>query len=173
MDGEMFKMFMDLAKPNTDREIETCGILAGIEKRNALFITHILIPKQTGSTDRCTMTNEDEIFEYSIDNGLLTFGWLHTHPNHDCFLSSVDVHTHLSYQMLLKEAVAVVVAPKMKVNFGVFALTDPHGMKTIENCDERGFHPHEKNGIYENTKHTEIRWGSPIYRVVDFRSMKD
>ena len=29
----------------------------------------------------------------------------------DCFMSSVDVHTHCAYQLMLPEAVAVVYAP--------------------------------------------------------------
>lgn len=35
-----------------------------------------------------------------------------THPTQTAFLSSVDLHTHCSYQLMLPEAVAIVCAPK-------------------------------------------------------------
>src|SRR5690348_7076016 len=97
-----------------------------------------------------TRINEEEVFEYQEKHSLLTFGWIHTHPNHDCFLSSVDMHTHCSYQFLLKEAVAVVVAPNASPkffffkslltfhSFGIFSLTDPYGLTSIQACPKKG-----------------------------------
>lgn len=35
-----------------------------------------------------------------------------THPSQTAFLSSVDLHTHCSYQLMMPEAVAIVCAPK-------------------------------------------------------------
>jgi len=35
-----------------------------------------------------------------------------THPTQTAFLSSVDLHTHSSYQLMLPEAIAIVCAPK-------------------------------------------------------------
>lgn len=35
-----------------------------------------------------------------------------THPTQTAFLSSVDLHTHCSYQMMLPEAIAIVCSPK-------------------------------------------------------------
>eukprot|EP01118_Nematostelium_gracile_P011060 TRINITY_DN3890_c0_g2_i1.p1 TRINITY_DN3890_c0_g2~~TRINITY_DN3890_c0_g2_i1.p1 ORF type:complete len:135 (+),score=23.00 TRINITY_DN3890_c0_g2_i1:61-405(+) len=114
------------------------------------------------------MTNEDEVFAHSIEEDLMTLGWIHTHPSHDLFLSSVDMHTHVSYQVLLKEAIAVVVAPRRRPNFGIFHLRDPYGVKTIQNCDFRGFHPHEQ-GLYTNCDHVVVNRGDPTYLVVDLR----
>lgn len=37
-----------------------------------------------------------------------------THPTQTAFLSSVDLHTHCSYQLMLPEAIAIVCAPKHK-----------------------------------------------------------
>ena len=34
-----------------------------------------------------------------------------THPSQTAFMSSVDLHTHYSYQVMLDEAIAIVVAP--------------------------------------------------------------
>lgn len=40
------------------------------------------------------------------------FAIVQTHPTQTAFLSSVDLHTHCSYQLMMPEAVAVVCAPK-------------------------------------------------------------
>lgn len=104
---ELFDAFAELVRPNTVRDIETCGILAGtlvpmfklvtdLQKNNCFIVTHVIIPKQTGSSDTCAMTHEDEVFSYQEENDLLTLGWIHTHPSHQLFLSSVDLHTHSS-----------------------------------------------------------------------------
>jgi len=79
VDGEIFDGFMYAAHSNTIREIETCGILCGKLKRDesGFTVTHLIIPKQTGTTDTCATTNEDEIFEYQMKHDLLTLGWIH------------------------------------------------------------------------------------------------
>lgn len=60
-----------------------------------------------------------------------------------CFMSSLDLHTHASYQATLPEAVAIVCAPNDEPSFGLFRLTAPFGLQTILNCREPGlFHPH-------------------------------
>lgn len=35
-----------------------------------------------------------------------------THPTQTAFLSSVDLHTHCAYQLMMAEAIAIVCAPK-------------------------------------------------------------
>ncbi len=37
---------------------------------------------------------------------------IHTHPTQSCFMSSMDLHTHVAYQQMLPEAIAIVCAPK-------------------------------------------------------------
>lgn len=37
-----------------------------------------------------------------------------THPTQTAFLSSVDLHTHCSYQMMLPESIAIVCSPKFQ-----------------------------------------------------------
>ena len=51
-----------------------------------------------GTSDSCTMVNDDELFEYQFSQELLTLGWIHTHPSQTAFLSSVDLHNHYGYQ---------------------------------------------------------------------------
>lgn len=40
------------------------------------------------------------------------YACLQTHPTQTAFLSSVDLHTHSSYQLMLPEAIAIVCSPK-------------------------------------------------------------
>lgn len=57
------------------------------------------------------MTDEISTFEAQIKYNILTLGWIHTHPQFDVFLSSVDLHNQLGYQSQLKEAIAIVYSP--------------------------------------------------------------
>lgn len=104
--------FLQLAQKNTSSNIETCGILAGKLASNQLTITHVIIPKQKGTSDSCTTMNEEELFDKQDQLNLITLGWIHTHPTQTAFLSSVDLHTHCSYQIMMTEAIAIVCAPK-------------------------------------------------------------
>lgn len=128
--------FLSLASKNTSNNVETCGILAGSLSYNRLIITHVIVPKQSGSSDSCTTMNEEEIFDIQDQHNLITLGWIHvncifgvdgvhhlfihcfvcfylqTHPSQTAFLSSVDLHTHCSYQIMMPEAIAIVCAPK-------------------------------------------------------------
>ncbi|XP_010479308.1 PREDICTED: AMSH-like ubiquitin thioesterase 1 [Camelina sativa] len=139
----MMDTFMRLAKSNTRKNLETCGILAGSLKNRKFYITALIIPKQESTSDSCQATNEEEIFEVQDKQSLFPLGWIHTHPTQSCFMSSIDVHTHYSYQIMLPEAVAIVMAPQdSSRNHGIFRLTTPGGMTVIRNCDRRGFHSH-------------------------------
>uniref|UniRef100_A0A3N7FQS5 MPN domain-containing protein n=1 Tax=Populus trichocarpa TaxID=3694 RepID=A0A3N7FQS5_POPTR len=76
-----------------------------------------------------------------------------THPSQSCFMSSIDLHTHFSYQAMVPEAFAIVMAPTdQSRSYGIFRLSDPGGMSVLKECEESGFHPHG-----------EPADGSPIY----------
>ncbi|KAI8641468.1 hypothetical protein BD408DRAFT_418087 [Parasitella parasitica] len=166
--------FLSIAQPNTNNKIETCGILAGTLKNNVLKITTLIIPKQIGTSDTCTTENEEDLFDIQDKHDLLTFGWIHTHPTQSCFLSSVDLHTHCSYQLMLPEAIAIVCAPAQKPNFGIFRLTDPPGLDVISNCKKTpAFHPHPDLPIYtgaENGGH--VKTADYDFKVLDLRDKK-
>ena len=66
------------------------------------------LPLQTGTANNCETTDEDEIFCYCTEHDLVTLGWIHTHPSQTCFLSSVDLHTHCSWQVTAVTAVTAV-----------------------------------------------------------------
>ncbi|XP_077958852.1 AMSH-like protease isoform X3 [Gasterosteus aculeatus] len=134
--------FLLLADSNTARGIETCGVLCGRLTHNEFMLTHVVVPKQSAGPDFCDMENVEELFSFQDQQSLLTLGWIHTHPTQTAFLSSVDLHTHCSYQLMLPEAIAIVCAPKHN-DAGVFRLTGS-GMSEVSVCRLKGFHPHSK-----------------------------
>lgn len=171
--AKMMDEFLQLARRNTDKNLETCGVLAGSFKNAAFYVTALIIPKQEATSDSCQTVNEEEIFNWQDERNLFQLGWIHTHPKQTCFMSSIDLHTHYSYQVMLPEAIAIVMAPTDSTQqSGIFRLTDPEGVKVIQNCQERGFHPHEQpsdgGSIYEHSGHV-LMSSRLAYQVVDLR----
>ncbi|XP_029710205.1 STAM-binding protein-like [Aedes albopictus] len=160
--------FLALASHNTTSNVETCGILAGRLAQNRLLITHVIVPKQRGTSDSCTTMNEEDIFNYQDQHNLITLGWIHTHPSQTAFLSSVDLHTHCSYQMMLEEAIAIVCSPKYQET-GFFCLTPNYGLDYISQCRLTGFHPHPKDPpLFMEALHIVLEDTAKI-EVVDLR----
>lgn len=148
--------FLLLAESNTLRGIETCGILCGKLTHNEFTITHVIVPKQSAGPDYCDVENVEELFSVQDQHGLLTLGWIHTHPTQTAFLSSVDLHTHCSYQLMLPEAIAIVCSPKHK-DTGIFRLTNA-GMLEVSACKKKGFHPHTKDPrLFSICKHVLVK----------------
>ncbi|NXO01609.1 STABP protein, partial [Rhinopomastus cyanomelas] len=152
---ELCHKFLQLADANTARGVETCGILCGRLMRNEFTVTHVIVPKQHGGPDYCNTENEEELFMVQDQHGLVTLGWIHTHPTQTAFLSSVDLHTHCSYQMMLPESVAIVCSPKYQET-GFFKLTE-HGLQEISLCRQKGFHPHAKEPpLFTSCSHVSV-----------------
>ncbi|NXE29888.1 STABP protein, partial [Ardeotis kori] len=152
---ELCQKFLQLADANTVRGVETCGILCGKLMRNEFTITHVIVPKQHGGPDYCNTENEEELFVIQDQHGLVTLGWVHTHPTQTAFLSSVDLHTHCSYQMMLPESIAIVCSPKYQET-GFFKLTE-HGLEEISSCRQKGFHPHSKDPpLFTTCNHVSV-----------------
>ncbi|XP_045214573.1 STAM-binding protein-like [Mercenaria mercenaria] len=161
--------FMNIAEQNTRRNVETCGILSGKMDHGVFFITHVLVPKQTGTSDSCNAENEEDLFEFQDSNDLLSLGWIHTHPTQTAFLSSVDLHTHYPYQQLMPEAVAIVVSPKFNET-GVFMLTPDRGLPEVARCSKRGHHEHTKHPpVFETCSHARFVDDRNVI-LVDLRS---
>ncbi|CAK8537040.1 unnamed protein product [Lathyrus sativus] len=147
--------FLDLAKENTEKDLETCGILGAFLEKGTLYMTTLIIPKQESASNSCNATNEEEVFTILNERSLYAVGWIHTHPSQSCFMSSVDLHTQYSYQAMIPEAFAIVLAPTdTSRSCGLFRITEPDGMDILKNCPERGFHPHKEpdngNPVYEH-----------------------
>jgi STAM-binding protein len=172
--------FLRIAHKNTSANLETCGFLGGTLIANAFFISRLIIPSQTATSDTCEMTNESQLFDYVDTEDLMILGWIHTHPSQTCFMSSRDLHTHAGYQMMLAESVAIVCAPNKGDTYhggdwGVFRLTDPPGKKAILSCEKPGiFHPHDVENIYTDA----LRPGHVVeakgmeFEVVDLREQQ-
>ncbi|KAI8811790.1 hypothetical protein BJ742DRAFT_101677 [Cladochytrium replicatum] len=178
--AELLNLFLQVASNNTSNNLETCGILCGRLSNDVLRVLTLIIPKQTATSDSCSTTNEEELFEYQDKHDLMTMGWIHTHPTQTCFMSSVDLHTHCSYQLMLPEAIAIVLSPRHNPSHGVFRLTDPPGLDTITNCTEKNmFHPHPeglqlyRSAVYHagrsGTGHVRVLSGTGLIKVVDMR----
>ncbi|KAL4179076.1 hypothetical protein AMTRI_Chr13g85490 [Amborella trichopoda] len=169
----MMEEFMRLAKSNTQKNLETCGVLAGSLKNRKFFITALIIPKQESTSDSCQTMNEEEIYEVQDTRSLFPLGWIHTHPSQSCFMSSIDLHTHYSYQIMLPEAIAIVMAPTdTSRKHGIFRLTDPGGITVIRECQQRGFHPHDEpsdgSPIYDHCTHVYMN-PTLKFEVIDLR----
>lgn len=104
--------FLRIAAPNTRQGLELCGILCGTSVNNALFISCLVIPQQTCTTDTCETDNEEAVMEFCMREDLMVFGWIHTHPTQTCFMSSRDLHTQSGYQVMMPESIAIVCAPR-------------------------------------------------------------
>jgi len=158
--------FQQIAAANTRRKIETCGVLAGRLHRGTFTVTTLIIPSQTGTSDTCNTLDEDRLFTYQDANDVITLGWIHTHPTQDCFLSSVDLHTQFAYQVMMDEAIAIVVAPTAAERLGTFSLSK-RGLQVLRECPRSGFHPHPEGGLYSEASH--VVWSRVPFNVADLR----
>ncbi|KAJ3795097.1 hypothetical protein GGU11DRAFT_252805 [Lentinula aff. detonsa] len=162
--------FLTIAKVNTARNRETCGLLLGKDRGSKYVVTTLLIPKQHSTSDTCTMDEEELILQVTEERGLITLGWIHTHPSQSCFMSSVDLHTHSAFQRMLPESFAVVCAPTSVPNFGIFRLTDPPGLGLILACNAKeAFHPHPDSPIYTDAERGHVQMKDISLEIVDIR----
>ncbi|KAL6969454.1 AMSH-like ubiquitin thioesterase 2 [Sarracenia purpurea var. burkii] len=151
--AQLMDDFLALARDNTNKDLETCGVLGAFLEGATFYVTTLIIPKQESSSNSCQALNEEEIFAIQHEKSLFPVGWIHTHPSQSCFMSSIDLHTQFPYQVMVPEAVAIVMAPSdEKRSYGIFRLSDPGGMNILKECQEWGYHPHNEPGD-----------GSPVY----------
>ncbi|KAF2286645.1 hypothetical protein GH714_023274 [Hevea brasiliensis] len=145
--------FLELARENTEKDLETCGVLGAFLEKGTYYVTTLIIPKQKSTSNSCEAIKEEEFFAIQNEHSLFPVGWIHTHPSQSCFMSSIDLHTQYSYQIMIPEAIAIVMAPTdSSRSYGIFRLSDPDGMDVLKECQETGFHTH-----------SEPANGSPIY----------
>jgi hypothetical protein len=74
-----------------------------VQDQGQVRFTTLIIPKQEGTGNTVNTTHEEELYFHCEAQGLIMLGWIHTHPSQDCFMSSVDIHTHCAYQTMLPE----------------------------------------------------------------------
>merc|ERR1711990_720293 len=122
---DLIPTFRRIAKTNSDRGIETLGTLGESLRNNRLVISHLVIPRQTGKSDSCTMEGLEDVWDVHDRENIIFLGWIHTHPEYDVFLSrcyqcvvhlptsssflfllflsSVDMHNQYEWQHMLPE----------------------------------------------------------------------
>uniref|UniRef100_A0A5B7AL47 Putative AMSH-like ubiquitin thioesterase 2 n=1 Tax=Davidia involucrata TaxID=16924 RepID=A0A5B7AL47_DAVIN len=159
--AQLLEDFLELARDNTNKNMETCAVLGAFLKEETFYVTTMIIPKQESTSSSCQALNEEEIFAIQYEQSLVPVGWIHTHPSQSCFLSSIDLHTQYSYQVMVPEAVAIVMAPTDESRgYGIFRLSDPSGMSILKECQEKGFHPHREpadgSSMYEHCSNVYI-----------------
>lgn len=173
--ARLMEEFMELACANTKKNLETCGILGAFLKNQIFYVTTLIIPKQESTSCSCQALNEEEIHAIQDRQSLFPVGWIHTHPSQTCFLSSIDLHTQYSYQVMLPEAIAIVMAPTDPTrSYGIFRLTDPGGIAVLRECREGvGFHLHPEScpdgsPLYESSTNVYIN-PNLRFEVIDLR----
>jgi len=158
---DLIPTFLRIAKMNSDRGIETLGTLGGSLRNNRLVISHLVIPRQTGKSDSCTMEGLEDVWDVHDRENIIFLGWIHTHPEYDVFLSSVDMHNQYEWQHMLPEALAIVCSIKFDKT-GFLSLTEA-GLQEIGRCDKVNFHPHSKEPpLFEEATHVEVDSGSRV-----------
>ncbi|XP_015165461.1 AMSH-like ubiquitin thioesterase 2 isoform X3 [Solanum tuberosum] len=113
-------------------------------KDDTFYTTSLIIPKQESTSNSCQALQEEEMFAILHGQSLFPIGWIHTHPSQTCFMSSIDLHTQYSYQVMVPEAIGIVMAPTDTSRaYGIFRLSDG-GKKILKDCPEKGFHLHKE-----------------------------
>jgi STAM-binding protein len=161
--------FDKLSRMNTNKGLETGGILAGSHLEDHYQVTHLLVPEQSATSTSWDVHDERQITNYfSYNPDLIMLGLIHTHPNMTLFLSSVDLHGLWDYARDNPSLVSIVLAPERKTA-PAFCLTE-HGLTAIGKCKKSGHHKHrgDDRQYYEVASHvTEDQTCETI--VVDFR----
>jgi STAM-binding protein len=73
---ECLPRFLAIARVNTEMNKETCGLLLGKDKGHKYSVTTLLIPKQTSTSDTCTMLEEELVLQFTEERNLITLGWV-------------------------------------------------------------------------------------------------
>ena len=55
---------------------ETCGLLLGKDEGHKYSVTTLLIPKQTSTSDTCTMLVEEMVLRFIEERNLTALGWV-------------------------------------------------------------------------------------------------
>jgi STAM-binding protein len=151
------QQFLQAAKNNTDKGIETLAFLMGKRTGNTYQITHITIPKQTGTTENCSTHNEHELNYVQEQQNLITLGWIQTHPTQTAFLSSIDLHTQLRLQHDLPEAIAIVCSTRHH-RTEYLTIIPGQAMTYMRACKLNGFNFHHhstKFPLYQTATHLQ------------------
>jgi len=101
--------------------MEVMGLLLGeFVDEYTIQVVDVFAMPQSGTT--VSVESVDHVFQTKMLDMLkqtgrpeIVVGWYHSHPGFGCWLSSVDVHTQQTFEMMNNRAVAVVVDPIQSV----------------------------------------------------------
>lgn len=98
---ECLPRFLAIAKVNTEMNKETCGLLLGKDKGHKYTVTTLLIPKQTSTSDTCTMLEEELVLQFTEERSLITLGWVSSlYVSLLKVLNYFFIDTHASYTIM-------------------------------------------------------------------------
>ena len=110
--------------------------------------------------------------EYFLQKKLQQLGTIHSHPNFQSFMSSIDLHMHASIQQYEPSAVAIVYSPLYETQ-PFFSLTDL-GLGIVLSCPETNHdkgHQHTEPAETLYTTATNVKCDKTIkIRVLDYRA---
>ncbi|KAM0987459.1 hypothetical protein ACFX2A_011743 [Malus domestica] len=110
--ARLMEYFLDHAKDNTEKGLETCRILGAFLISGQFLLSPNLVYPYVHIQN---VINDQEALAIQNEQSPFPVGWIlvesQTHLSQSCFISSVDCHTHSSYQVMIPEAFAIVTTP--------------------------------------------------------------
>nr|XP_011463361.1 PREDICTED: AMSH-like ubiquitin thioesterase 2 isoform X6 [Fragaria vesca subsp. vesca] len=79
--ARLMEDFLQLAKENTDKDLETCGTLGAFLKNETFYVTTLIIPKQESTSSSCQAINDEEVFAIQNEQSLFPAGWIHVNDS--------------------------------------------------------------------------------------------
>ena len=154
----LVQCFKAKSAENSKNNKETGALLAGFfsTEKTAFVISHIIFPKQVGMPTYYTETDGNNYGTLFIEKQLTQLGTIHSHPNFQSFMSSVDLHMHAFIQRDENSAVAIVYSPLYETA-PFFTITDL-GLGVLLSCDQTDHdegHTHEQDDatLYTAARH--------------------
>jgi len=171
MNCTLLSEFKSLTNDRTTRlKIQTLGFFYGrlvkSGRGNPYYeIKILIIPKQTGFSNKCKYTCDDLIcYLHNLTDCDVLLGWIHSQPYNNACLSSIDIHESLYKQENTRSAVNIVYSQKND-SFSAFHLM-VNKVHEIKKCKKIEFHgDHNNSMIYCNSDHIKIINGGIFSKI--------
>ena len=145
--SDVYEKFVELSKSNSQKGMETEGILAGQMKENEFRVTHLLILPESRNIDYGDLAVQQK-------HNLLLLGWIGTQNTFSPSYTSVDLHKQHYFQNQLAEAIGTIYSISSST-YSSLSLTE-QGVMEIKKCimDPTIFHHHtQKPPLYKSPTH--------------------
>ena len=147
--ADLHEKFLQASRKNSQRGIETRGILGGEMKGNEFRITNLIIPPESSNSN---IDYGDFVIEQK--ENLLLLGWIASQNSFSPTYSSLELHKQNYFQSQLPEAIGIMCAISSD-RVSAFSLTET-GINELQRCsmDPRRFHHHtQKPALYQVPYH--------------------